>query len=128
MLRVVCVASSMSSTPQSTAGTLRRIASASRIDWKLAASSRKIATTAGFSGGKYFLPVQGALPHGNDFLSLRRPALHVHGNEAAGILREILGGIVAPADGGNLELELHQFGIQKAEQHVIGALDRKSTR
>ena len=46
MLSVVPVASSISSTPQSTAGTVRTIASASRIDWKFAESSRKITTTA----------------------------------------------------------------------------------
>ena len=36
----------MSRTPHSTAGTVRTIASASRIDWKFAESSRKITTTA----------------------------------------------------------------------------------
>ena len=49
MLSVVCVTSSISSTPQSTAGTVRTTASASRIDWKFADSSRKITTTASSS-------------------------------------------------------------------------------
>ena len=36
----------MSSTPQSTAGIVSTMASARRIDWKFAASSRKITSTA----------------------------------------------------------------------------------
>ncbi len=46
----------------------------------------------------------------------------MHGKEAAGIFREILGGGVALADGGNLELELDELGIEKFKQQVVGAL------
>ena len=46
---VVPVSRSMSNTPQRTAGMVSRIASASRSDWKFAASSRKIASTASSS-------------------------------------------------------------------------------
>ena len=42
---VVPVTSSISSTPQITAGTAETTASASRNDWKFAASSRKMTTT-----------------------------------------------------------------------------------
>ena len=49
MFSVVPVSSSMSSTPQSTAGMVSTIASASRSDWKFAASSRKITSTASSS-------------------------------------------------------------------------------
>jgi hypothetical protein len=45
-LSVVPVASSISRTPHSTAGTVSTMASASRTDWKFAESSRKITTTA----------------------------------------------------------------------------------
>ena len=62
------------------------------------------------------------LAHAADFLGLRRPSLHVHGNEAAGIFREIFGGVVALADGGNLELKLDQLRIEQAEQYVVGSL------
>src|SRR5213080_2366853 len=76
----------------------------------------------GFRGGEDFLPIESVLPHGHDFLGLRRPALNVHGKEAAGIFREIFGGVIALADGGDLELELDELGIEKFEQHVVGAL------
>ena len=46
---VVPVASSIKSTPQSTAGIVSTIASANRIDWKFAVNSRKITSTASAS-------------------------------------------------------------------------------
>src|SRR5437667_9916470 len=76
----------------------------------------------GFRGGEDFLPIESVLPHRHDFFGLRRPALDVHGKEAAGIFRKIFGGVVALADGGNLELELDELGIEKLEQQVIRAL------
>src|SRR5579864_2523133 len=57
--------------------------------------------------GKDFLPIQGVMTYWHHFLGLRRPALNVHRNEAARVLREILGGVVAAADGRDLELKLH---------------------
>src|SRR6266581_7278990 len=65
-----------------------------------------ISYAGGFRGGEDFLPIESVLPHRHDFFGLRRPALEVHGKEAAGIFCEIFGGVVALADGGNLELEL----------------------
>jgi hypothetical protein len=60
----------------------------------------------GFCRGEDLLPIQVVLSHWHHFLGFRRPALYVHGNKAAGIPGEIYGGIVAAADGGDLELEL----------------------
>jgi hypothetical protein len=74
-----------------------------------------ILDAAGSRGSKDFLPIQSVLPHGHDLLGLRGPALHMHGNEAARVLREILGGIVAPADSGDLELKLNQLRIEQVE-------------
>src|SRR5437879_8697371 len=76
----------------------------------------------GFRGGEDFLPIESVLTHGHDLLGLRRPALDVHGKEAAGIFREIFGGVITLANGGDLELELDELGIEKFEQHVVGAL------
>src|SRR5882757_9043423 len=76
----------------------------------------------GFRGGEDFLPIQGVLPDSHDFFGLRGPALDVHGKEAARIFGEIFGGVVALADGGNLELEFDEPGIEKVEQQVVGAL------
>ncbi len=45
----------------------------------------------------------------------------MHRNEPARILREIFGRIEALANGGDLELKLHQLRIEQFEQHVIGA-------
>jgi hypothetical protein len=59
----------------------------------------------GFCGGEDSFPVEAVLAHGDDFLCSRGPALDVHRKEAAGIFHEILGGVVAFADGGDLELK-----------------------
>src|SRR5258708_10867609 len=77
---------------------------------------------AGFRGGEDFLPIESVLAHGHDFFGLRGPALDMHGKEAAGIFDEIVRGVVALADGGNLELEVDEPGIEKLEQQVVGAL------
>src|SRR5205809_5275889 len=79
-------------------------------------------SAGGFGGDEDFLPIQSVLAYRHDFFGLRRPALDVHGKEAAGIFRKIFGGVVALADGGNLELELDELGIEKLEQQVIRAL------
>src|SRR5260370_4206205 len=76
---------------------------------------------AGLRGGEDFLPIERVLADGRDFFGLGRPALDVHGKEAAGILGEILGGVIALADRGDLELELDEPGIEKFKQHVVGA-------
>src|SRR5690242_21368072 len=60
------------------------------------------------------ISIEGALSHGHDFSGLRGPALHVHGDEAAGILAEILRGIIALADGRDLELKLDE----RSEEHT----------
>ena len=57
----------------------------------------------------------------NDFLFLSGPALYVHREETTGIFGEIFGGIVPAGDGGNLELELDQLGIEQTQQDVVGA-------
>ena len=44
----------------------------------------------------------------------------MHGNEAAGILRDVLRGVIALADRRALKLELHQLGIQQVEQQIVG--------
>ena len=54
-LTVVRVASSISTTPASTAGTVEMTTNASRSDWKFAASSRKMTTTATSSPTAMFL-------------------------------------------------------------------------
>src|SRR6266478_815152 len=77
---------------------------------------------ARFGGGEDFLPIQSVLADRHHFFGFRRPALQVHGKEAAGVLREILRGVVATADGGDLELELDELGIEKFQQQVIGPL------
>src|SRR5271170_6765289 len=64
---------------------------------------------AGFCGGEDFFPVESALSYRNDFFSCGGPALNVHGEKAAGIFHEILGGVEAFADRGNLELEIDEF-------------------
>jgi hypothetical protein len=64
---------------------------------------------ADFCRGEDFLPVQRALSYRHNFLGFRRPALHMHGNEAAGILNEIFRGVVTLANGRHLELEFHEF-------------------
>ena len=56
-LIVVPVAASMSTTPARTAGTVETTTNASRSDWKLAASRRKITTTATTSPAAMFLSV-----------------------------------------------------------------------
>src|SRR6476660_3095183 len=73
-----------------------------------------------FRRGKDFLPIQGILSHRHHFLGFRRPTLSMHGKEAAGIFCEILRGVVAAADCGNLELELDQLRIEEVQQQVIG--------
>src|SRR6267143_6050379 len=70
---------------------------------------------AGFRGGEDFLPIQSVLSHRHDFLGRRRPALHMHGKEAAGVFGEILRGVVALADSGDLKLELDELGIEKVQ-------------
>src|ERR1700758_4140346 len=71
-----------------------------------------IPDAAGFCGGEDLLPIQAVLAYRRDFFRLRGPALHVHGDESAWVLGEIFGRVVAAADGGNLELELHQLGVE----------------
>jgi len=78
-----------------------------------------VLNAADFRGGEDFLPIERVLADGRDFLGLGRPALDVHGKESAGVFGEIFGGVVAAADGGDLKLELDEFGIEKLEQHVI---------
>ena len=80
-----------------------------------------ILDAADFCRAEDFLPIQRALPHCYNFLGFRRPALHMHGNEAAGILGEIFRGVVTLADGRYLELEFDQFWIQKLKQTDIGS-------
>src|SRR5437879_6243187 len=67
------------------------------------------------------LPVQGIFSNRDDLLLRCRPSLHVHRNEAARILIEIFGGVEALANGGDLELKLYEFGIEKFEENVIRA-------
>ena len=64
-----------------------------------------------FCRGEDFLPVQGALSYGHNFLGFRRLALHMHGNEAAWILGEIFRGVVTLANGRYLKLEFDEFRI-----------------
>src|SRR5260370_15116879 len=70
---------------------------------------------ASFRRGKDFLPIESVLADRHDFFGLRGPALDVHGKEAARILGEIVRGVVALADGGNLELELDELGIDEPD-------------
>src|SRR6266851_8983322 len=63
----------------------------------------------GFCRGKDLVPIERVLTDRHDLFFLPEPALYVHGNEAAGVPGEIFGGIVAAADGGDLELELDQL-------------------
>jgi len=71
---------------------------------------------AGFCGGEDFLPIERVLTHGHRLFGFGGPALDVHGKEATGVLCEILRGVVTAADGGDLELELDELGVEKAEQ------------
>src|SRR6516164_3741373 len=80
-----------------------------------------ILDAADFCRAEDFLPIQRALPHCYNFLGFRRPALHMHGNEAAGILGEIFRGVVTLANGRYLELEFDEFRIQKLEQNIVGS-------
>src|SRR5215471_17291906 len=73
---------------------------------------------AGLGRSKNLLPIQTVLSYRRDFLAFRRPSLYVHGNEAAGILGEIIRGLVAAADGGDLKLELDQLRIKEIQQQV----------
>src|SRR5213595_1891463 len=57
-----------------------------------------IFNTAGLSRGEDLFPIECVLSNGRGLFGLRRPSLNVHGNETAGILRKIFGGVVAPAD------------------------------
>ena len=58
---------------------------------------------ADFCRREDLLPVQRALSYRHNFLGFRRPALHMHGNEAAKILGEIFRGVVTPANDRYLE-------------------------
>src|SRR5579871_337087 len=58
------------------------------------------------------VPVECALAYGDDLARLFRPALDVHGDEAAGVFREVLGCVVSIADGGYLELEFDKLWIE----------------
>src|SRR5215467_7058353 len=71
---------------------------------------------AGLSRSKNLLPIETVLSHRHDFLGFRRPALYMHGKEAARILGEILCGLVAAADRRDLKLELDQSRIEKLQQ------------
>ncbi len=75
-----------------------------------------------FAAVKILFQSREPCPDGDFLFGFRRPALNVHGNKAAGIFGEIFGGVVALRDGGNLELKLDEFGIEKAEQNVVGTL------
>src|ERR1700733_10577454 len=77
---------------------------------------------AGLGRGKYFVPVESALAYGHYLASLCRPTLNVHGDKPAGVFGEVLGGIVAVADGGDLELEPDELWIEKLKEQVIGPL------
>src|SRR6516165_2305281 len=81
-----------------------------------------ISDAADFRSGENPLPIESSLPHRNNLLGLCGPALDVHGDEPAWIFHEIVGGVVALADGGNLKLELDELRVEKIEQEVIGAL------
>src|ERR1039457_2242640 len=70
---------------------------------------------ARFCRRKDLRPIERALTHRHRFLGYRRPVLHVHRNEAARVLRKVLGGVVAPADRRHLELELDQLRIEPVE-------------
>ena len=69
-----------------------------------------------FCRGKNLLPIQTVFSYRHNLFRFGRPALHVHGNEAARILGELLRSIIAAADRGDLELELNQFRIEKIQQ------------
>jgi hypothetical protein len=68
-----------------------------------------------------FLPVESALSHWHDFLGSGGPTLDVHGEKAAGVFHEILSGVEPFADGRNLELEIDELGIEKADQDVVSS-------
>ena len=68
---------------------------------------------AGFCGGEDFFPVERAFPNRHDFFRVSVPALDMHRDEAARIFVEIFGGIEAFADGGDLELEFDELGIEQ---------------
>src|SRR5258708_2189333 len=56
----------------------------------------------------------------DDARSAQIDVLHVHGDEAALVFREVLVSGEAIADRGHLELELDQFGIEQLHQDVVG--------
>src|ERR1700722_15157337 len=72
--------------------------------------------------GKYFVPIQGALAYRHDLAAGGPPTLNMHGNKATRVLGKVLGGIIALADGGNLELKLDQLRIEKLKKQVIRPL------
>src|SRR5215471_1131953 len=76
---------------------------------------------ADFCRGEDFLPVQRALSYRHNFLGFRGPALHMHGNEATGILGKIFRGVVTLSNGRYLELEFDEVRIQKLEQNIVGS-------
>ena len=80
-----------------------------------------------FRCGKDFLPIQTVLSDRHDFLGFRGPALHVHGNEASRIFREIFRCVVAVADRRDLKLELHQFRIERSNRYHTCACHPPST-
>src|ERR1700753_3604126 len=66
--------------------------------------------------------MQGALTYRHDLAASGRPTLNMHGNKAARIFGKVLRGVIAFADGGNLELKLDQFGVEKFKEKVIRPL------
>src|SRR6516165_5114163 len=75
-----------------------------------------ILDAARFRCCKDFLPVEGALANRRYLPGFCGPTLDVHRSEAAWVLVEVLGGVVATVNGGDLELELDQLRIEKVEQ------------
>src|ERR1700749_2883506 len=71
---------------------------------------------------KYSVPIQSALAYRHYVASLCGPTLNMHGDKAAGVFVEVLGGIIAVADGGNLKLEFDELRIEKLKEQVIGPL------
>src|SRR5262245_11068399 len=69
----------------------------------------------GFRGGEDLFPVERVLANGSVFFGLQVPALNMHGEEAAGILGEVFSDVEALRDGGNLKLELDEFGVEEFE-------------
>src|SRR6185437_2630073 len=81
-----------------------------------------IADAAGFGSGEDAFPVESSLPYGDYRFCLRVPALDVHGDEAAGVLHEVIGGIETIGDGGDLELKFDGQGIEELKEQVVSAL------